>query len=124
MKKSSYISKTLILLILCFSLVACSNNKVTRENIGKVVQGVASDDGITLAQVEAILGTGKDLTKREFQEETDGKGLVGVTYKKWSGSTNKLILGFENNYVVGIASTVSDSGTKIHSLERQPVKQD
>ena len=93
MKNNRYISGALAFVVFCLALSGCDENKVTRQSVGKVIQGIASDDGMTLAQVEAILGPGQDLTRNDLNKMNKGKGLAGDTFKKWGQEPNLLILG-------------------------------
>jgi hypothetical protein len=74
--KVGKIGRWFLLLPLLVSVPACGNKKISRENFDKIkVENPGKGDGMTLEEVETILGRG---TK---ENQTDGGGLatqVGV----------------------------------------------
>jgi len=91
---------------ICFAvmlLVSCNgkNTKVTKVNYDKI------NSGMSLVEVEAILGKGVDSNKNEPLQITGGY-LMGETFKKWEEGSSIIILGFKEDKVVGKAMVGPD----------------
>jgi hypothetical protein len=93
-----------VVLALCLLIPACVKNKVTKVNYEKIT------DGMTMAEVEKILGKG--------EKETDGGGMaaqVGVAIPsapasagqryKWEGGDNSITINFIDGMVKGKYAT-------------------
>jgi len=107
MIRSFFIGRVALLLLLCVAIPACSGNaNVNKANYDKV------KPGMTLADVEAILGKGDAEGDRDLSEGSGAAGALGVTTMsaapsrsssiKWIrwGDDNKFIrIGFQGEKV-------------------------
>jgi hypothetical protein len=99
--------RLVLLLLLCLSIPACSgNSKVTKANYDKI------KPGMTLADVEAVLGKGDSEEGLDLSEGSGAAGALGITgmsagssrnssikWMKW-GDDNKFIrIGFQGDKV-------------------------
>jgi hypothetical protein len=107
MSRSFFTPCLVLLLALCSVISGCSgNNKVTKANYDKI------KPGMTLADVEAVLGKGDSEEGLDLSEGSGAAGALGITgmsagssrkssiqWMKW-GDDNKFIrIGFQGDKV-------------------------
>lgn len=107
MNRAFLMGRVLPLLLLCLAIPACSGNaNLTKANYEKI------KPGMTLTEVEAILGKGDAEGDRDLSEGSGAAGALGVTTMsvapsrsssiKWTrwGDDNKYIrIGFQGDKV-------------------------
>ena len=107
MIRSFFIGRVALLLLLCVAIPACSGNaNVNKANYDKIKAGM------TLAEVEAVLGKGDSEAGLDLSEGCGAGGAIGVTtlsatpsrsssikWMRW-GDDNKFIrIGFQGEKV-------------------------
>ncbi len=94
MKLSTKINLSLLTLILSiFLLTSCGDNKINKENYDKI------ENGMTLEEVEKILGKGE--ANAESNTDMSGTGMADMKFAvyTWQDGTSVISLTFHNDKV-------------------------
>lgn len=92
MKLSTKINLSLLTLILSiFLLTSCGDNKITKENYDKI------ENGMTLEEVEKILGKGEANAETSTDLSSVGMGKVTASVYSWQDGSNVITMTFSNN---------------------------
>jgi hypothetical protein len=98
----AHLGGLIVLAALCIPLTGCAKSKVTQENFDKI------NNGMSLEEVEAILGPGKDaggdgsLVAGQFGVDVTGGARPSSTVRYiWESGKSSITVSFRQDKVVG-----------------------
>jgi hypothetical protein len=106
MSLSFSIGRVALLLLFCLAIPACGNSNVTAANYAKI------KPGMTLAEVESVLGQGDSEEGLDLSEGSGAAGALGVTtlsatssrrssikWMRWGDDKKFIRIGFQGDRV-------------------------